>query len=153
MATIEETVQTEQEAYENELAARADELEAEAETELELQPGETEEEPLADAGDGQLFDGSIYNDPRLKIEKNGRTITHIAVAFGGTVDLNRWSHDHVAWHQGLKEGSEVELLVTATVTKDGFQFKPATEKAGAKLVETKTLTIHSIDDLPETDDA
>lgn len=109
-------------------------------------------EPLADAGDGQLFDGNIYRDPRLRIEKNGRTITDIQIGFGGTVPLRRHTVDHVEWHQDLKEGQEIELLVTATVTKDGFQFKPPTDKAGAKLIETKTLTVHTIDVLDAGED-
>lgn len=93
----------------------------------------------------ELFDGSVYTDPRLKIERNGRRITDIEVGFSGTVPLNRYDHDDVAWHQGLVEGSEVELHITATVTKDGFTFKRATEKDGAKLVERKTLEVHSFE--------
>ena len=93
----------------------------------------------------ELFDGSVYTDPRLKIEKNGRRITDIEVGFSGTVSLNRYDHDDVDWHQGLVEGSEVELRVTATVTKDGFTFKRATENAGAKFIERKTLEVHSLE--------
>ena len=93
----------------------------------------------------ELFDGNVYTDPRLKIERNGRRITDIEVGFSGTVPLNRYDHDDVDWHQGLVEGSEVELRITATVTKDGFTFKRATESAGAKLIERKTLEVHSLE--------
>ena len=93
----------------------------------------------------ELFDGSVYTDPRLKIEKSGRRVTDIEVAFSGTVPLNRYGHDDVDWHQGLVEGSEVELRVTATVTKDGFTFKRATENAGPKFIERKTLEVHSLE--------
>lgn len=51
----------------------------------------------------------------------------------------------VGWHQGLVEGTDVTLTVTATVTKDGFTFKKATDTAGAQLTERKTLSVHSFE--------
>jgi hypothetical protein len=97
-----------------------------------------------ESGNDELFASSIYQDPKLVYEHNGRRVDDIRLAFAGNVGLARWTHDDLELFKGLKEGDTVEWKVTAVVRKSGHTLKKPTAKLGAKLVETKTIEVHSI---------
>lgn len=121
----------------------ADEFEAD---DADTVSGELEDAAGAIADDVAregLFDGNVYDDPRLKIEHHGRRVTAIELGFLGGVKLNRNDVGDVAFHQGLREGQSVDFLVSATVTGTRFQLR-ATEKHGTQLIERRMLAIDSV---------
>lgn len=97
-----------------------------------------------EGGNEELFDGSIYQDPELVYEHNGRRVDDIRVAFAGQLALARWTKDDLELFKSLKEGDEIEWKVTAIVRKSGHTLKRPTQKTGAKLIETKVLEVHSL---------
>lgn len=158
MATIEETVQTEQEAYENELAARADELEDEAEREIELQPGETEvaldeqdatdepAEPITEpTGQTALLDKEHYQREDLAIAKvDGSAIDRIAIKFTGQVFLDRSDPNDVRLYNKLRLGGDITLMVEAKCSSTGA--KGATDREGDLdvVIGEKGAKIHTV---------
>lgn len=58
---------------------------------------------------------------------DGYRAERLALAFSGSVDLDRTSQDDLDFVNGLKLGREVVLQVTATVTKKGFTLSQGAE--------------------------
>jgi len=102
-------------------------------------------EHLDDDAQDEMFDGSIYDDPALVLEHSGRRVDAIRVTFGGGVQLERWQVSDVDMFKELKEGQEVEFLVTGVVRSNSFAMKKATAKRGAQLHQTKTIDVHSLE--------
>lgn len=65
-----------------------------------------------------IFDASTYDLPIPRLD--GYKADRLAIAFSGGVDLDRTSEDDLALVDSLTLGRQVELRVTATVTKKGF---------------------------------
>lgn len=70
--------------------------------------------------DEAIFDASSYDLPIPS--QDGRKADRLAIAFSGGVDLDRTSEEDLALIDTLVLGGEVELRITATVTKKGFTF-------------------------------
>lgn len=91
-----------------------------------------------------LFDGNVYDDPRLVLEHNGRRVTDIRVGFLGGLELGRHRVEDVGWFRSLREGQSFELVVSGTVTGTVHVLR-ATEKHGTQLIETRRLSIDSVE--------
>lgn len=79
-----------------------------------------------------LFDQQKYDDPRLKLQSDNRNVDKIAVAFSGTVMLDRNNPDHVDVIRQAKIGAEMNMAIAgvdgtwaghadvAKMTDDGY---------------------------------
>ncbi len=91
-----------------------------------------------------LFDGSVYDDPRLKLEtRDGRRIAAIEISFTGAVALQRLAVDDVDLFKGLRLGQEVEFVVTGTVAADTTKEKKTRDTT--TVVARKTIRVHTLE--------
>lgn len=73
---------------------------------------------IAPTTEEPIFDASGYDLPIPRLD--GHKADRLAVTFSGGVDLDRTSEDDLSLVDSLALGREVELRVTAVVTKKGF---------------------------------
>jgi hypothetical protein len=101
--------------------------------------------PLDDihAAAGELFNGAAYDTPVPKL--NGHRADTLKVAFNGGIEIDLMLPDQLDWFKQLRFGQELDLHVTATVTKHGWQLKVNPETGEEKATHTIGLQIHSID--------
>jgi hypothetical protein len=113
----ERQVREEQEEFEREKTAEGDGI------------AKTGTEVPADGTEGELFDKSIYEREELQLPKvDGEPTDKIAVAFSGTVLLDRTDPRDVALMQRMKLGQDVTLMVEAKCSAKGHKY--ATDREG-----------------------
>lgn len=78
----------------------------------------TTTEPAA-APDSELFDGTQYDLPIPKLD--GHKADVLRVAISGTIDLDLYDNDSLAWLNTLKLGREHNLAVTVRVTGSAWR--------------------------------
>lgn len=89
---------------------------------------------------------AIAPDLQMRIPgMDGYRADKIAVAFAGAVDLDRMSEDDLAFVESLTLGSQVELRVSAIVTKKGFTLSPGGESAADTTGYGVGLKVHSLE--------
>ena len=76
---------------------------------------------------------------------DGYRAERLALAFSGSVDLDRTSEEDLDFVNGLKLGREVELRVTATVTKKGFTLSPGQGEGAESAGYGVGLKVHSLE--------
>src|SRR6266516_3123025 len=82
-----------------------------------------------DAGDGGLFDKSIYEREELQLPKvDGEPVDKIAIGFSGRVLLDRSDAADVALMRSMRLGGEVTLMVEAKCSGKAHSF--STDKEG-----------------------
>jgi len=97
----------------------------------------------------RLLDDETMKDLQLPIPKlDGHVSDKLALAFGGSVALDRLINDDLALIEGFALGRKVTLTIEATVAGKGFTHteKPATETKSEEEVVTYQvkLRVHSI---------
>lgn len=76
---------------------------------------------------------------------DGYRAEKLALTFSGSVDLDRTSQDDLDFVNGLKLGREVELRVTATVSKKGFTLSAGKDDGPDSAGYGVGLKIHSLE--------
>lgn len=76
---------------------------------------------------------------------DGYRADRLALAFSGQVDLDRTSADDLEFVNGLTLGKQVELRVTATVTKKGFTLTAGKEDSPDSTGYGVGLKVHSLE--------
>ena len=106
------------------------------------------------------FDASVYDLPIPTLD--GHKADKLVLAFSGQLELDRTSHEDLDFVQALSLGRDVELKVTATVTKKGFTLSPGGEEKADSTGYGVGLKVHSgwqfcekcgkyREDIPETE--
>jgi hypothetical protein len=94
----------------------------------------------------RLFNGDAYLDPELRLERvDGLQVDEIALAFTGTIRLDRSNADDVALYKRISRGAAVELQVgcrhagiNAAIAEDDDGARTVT---GTKRVKVETLQV------------
>jgi len=99
--------------------------------------------------DPRLLDDETMNDLQLPIPKlDGHVADKLALAFGGSVALDRLMNDDLAMIEGFALGRKITLTIEATIAGKGFTHteKAATETKDEEEVVTYQvkLRVHSI---------
>ena len=95
------------------------------------------------ATDDGIFDASSYDLPIPRLD--GHKADRLSIAFSGGVELDRTSEDDLALVDELKLGAEVELRVTATVTKKGFTLTAGKDDNPESTGYGVGLRVHSLE--------
>lgn len=74
-----------------------------------------------------IFDASSYDLPIPRLD--GHKADRLSISFSGGVDLDRTSEEDLELIEGLTLGGQVELRITATVTKKGFTFNAGRDES------------------------
>ena len=93
--------------------------------------------------DESIFDASSYDLPIPRLD--GHKADRLSISFSGGVELDRTSEDDLALVDALALGREVELRVTATVTKKGFTLTAGKDENPETTGYGVGLRIHSLE--------
>lgn len=106
-------------------------------------PGE--ELPEAEAPDGQIFDDTDYEREDLQLPKvDGEGTDKIAIAFNGTVFLDRSSPADIALMRRMKLGQDVTLNVEAKVSAKAHKFTTSKEGELDAVVLQHSARVHTV---------
>ena len=90
-----------------------------------------------------IFDATSYDLPIPS--QDGHKADRLSIAFSGGVDLDRTSEEDLALVDSLVLGAEVELRITATVTKKGFTFAAGKDDGPEQTGFGVGLKVHSLE--------
>lgn len=125
---------------------RENEEATEPERELETAPDagpEQPAEPKPDPDGRALFDPSGYDDLELSVPKiDGLSPDELAIAFTGTIKLDRSSPADCALYRRIRDGQELELRVAASHA--GTAGKVGEKDESNWVVGTKTLKVGTV---------
>lgn len=93
-----------------------------------------------------IFDPSAYELPIPK--KDGHRANVIRLSLGGSIELDLYDEDALAYLQGLRLGQELELTVTARVAAAGWSHSLKGEEQEDHAVYAVAVKAHSIN-IPE----
>lgn len=96
----------------------------------------------------EIFDGSAYELPIPK--KDGHRADVIRLSLGGSIELDLYDENALAYIQGLRLGQEITVTVTARVGSSGWTHALKGEDENDHAVFAVGLKAHSID-IPEKD--
>lgn len=95
--------------------------------------------------DGALFDGSVFDDPRLTLKADGKDVHALEIKFGGGVALHRYAVDDVELFRELTLGKRVRFTVEGFV--DGRPVSIKRNKDGVTVVSGAVIRVDSLRDL------
>jgi hypothetical protein len=102
-------------------------------------------EPEPDAEKGELFDKSDYDREDLALPKvDGEGTDKIAIAFSGTVLLDRSDPADVALMRSMRLGQDVTLNVEAKVSAKAHKFSTDREGELDAVVLQHTAKVHTV---------
>lgn len=120
-----------------------EEQEAFDEQEAEKQAAAGESEP--DPEKGELFDKSVYEREELALPKvDGEGVDKIAVAFSGTVLLDRADPADVELMRRMRLGNDVTLMVEAKCSGKGHRFTTDREGELDVIVLEHKAKVHTV---------
>ena len=94
-----------------------------------------------DPDTGELFDPAPFTIPVPQLD--GHRADTLRLAFAGGVDVDKMDDtQQLGWFKNLRFGQEIELTVTATVSKTGWTLKTNAD-GDETVVHTLGLNVHS----------
>jgi len=87
---------------------------------------------------GNLDDLRLFTLPAL----DGYRADTLRIAFAGSIDVDLTDEDQLDWFTALRFGQEIDLHVTATVSKTGWTIKRGADDQET-VVHTLGLAVHS----------
>jgi hypothetical protein len=93
--------------------------------------------------DNAIFDATSYDLPIPS--QDGHKADRLSVSFSGGVDLDRTSEEDLDLVETLTLGQEINLRITATVTKKGFTFAAGKEDSPETTGYGVGLRVHSLE--------
>ena len=91
----------------------------------------------------QAFDAAVYDLPIPKLD--GHKADKLVISFSGQVELDRTSAEDLELVEGLMLGRDVEMQVTATVSKKGFTLSAGKDEAPDTTGYGVGLRVHSLE--------
>ena len=91
----------------------------------------------------QAFDTTVYDLPIPKLD--GHKADKLTIAFSGSVELDRTNSDDLELIDALTLGRDVEMRVTATVTRKGFTLAAGKEDAPETTGYGVGMKVHSLE--------
>jgi hypothetical protein len=95
------------------------------------------------ATDDAIFDAQKYDLPIPRLD--GHKADNLSIAFSGGVSLDRTSEEDLDLVEMLTLGQEINLRITATVTKKGFTFAAGKEDSPETTGYGVGLKVHSLE--------
>ena len=95
------------------------------------------------ATDDAIFNAEQYDLPIPRLD--GHKADKLVVSFAGQVELDRTSEDDLALIDALTLGRDVDMQVTATVTKKGFTLTAGKEDSPETTGYGVGLKVHSLE--------
>ena len=91
----------------------------------------------------QAFDTEPYTLPIPKLD--GHTADKVIIALSGSVELDRHNPTHLEFIETLTLGKDVDLDITATVTRKGFTLQAGKEDSPESTGYGVGLKVHSLE--------
>lgn len=91
----------------------------------------------------EIFDASSYDLPIPRLD--GHKADKLVVSFSGQIELDRTSQDDLDLVEGFSLGREVELRITATVSKKGFTLAAGKDDGPETTGYGVGLKVHSLE--------
>lgn len=91
--------------------------------------------------------GKLFEVPRVGIVLDDSDPTVLKLAFSGSIELERGDAQAVEFYNSLKPGSNVSLSVEAFVAGPKNTHRRDSEGNVDAIVQTKSLVVHSLENL------